>query len=84
MGVVSSKLAPISHSAMTALNALENQKSGFMYTATHPDGTTTQSSEGQIVAQILNELRMQVQLVIGMAVYLDDLRAFLQKNDVNP
>ena len=84
MGVVSSKLAPISASTMSALKALENQKSGFMYTVTKPDGTTFQMSEGQVVETILNELRQQVQLVIGQAVLLEDLKAFLRANSIEP
>jgi len=74
IGVVSSKLAPISPYAQSALTALEGQMSGFMYTATRPDGTTENVSEGRVIALILNELRSQVQLVIGYAVLLDDLR----------
>ena len=84
IGVVSSKLAPISQEAASALTALENQQSGFSYTATRPDGTTYNISEGQVVAMILNELRKQVQLVIGYAVLLDDLKAFLNANSVVP
>lgn len=84
IGVVCSKLAPISPTAMSALNALQNQRSGFMYTATQPNGQTIQVSEGQIVAGILNELRQQVQLVIGMAAHLDELRAFLTRNGITP
>lgn len=84
IGVVSSKLAPISDWARSALAALEGQNSGFMYTATKSDGSKKSMSEGQIVASILNELREQVQLVIGMAALLGDLRGFLNKNEINP
>ena len=84
IGVVSSKLAPISREAASALSALENQQSGFVYTATRPDGSTFNISEGQIVAMILNELRRQVQLVIGYAVLLEDLKGFLNANGINP
>jgi S1-C subfamily serine protease len=78
IGVVSSKLAPISPASQSALDALSAQRSGFVYTAKSPDGSTHKMSEGQIVAQILDELRAQVQLVIGMAVVLDDLRQFVE------
>lgn len=84
IGVVSSKLAPISAHAQSALTALQAQTSGFMYTATRPDGTQEQVSEGQVVAMVLNELRAQVQLVIGYAVLLDDLRSFLTANGLTP
>jgi S1-C subfamily serine protease len=84
IGVVSSKLAPISREAASALTALENQQSGFANTATRRDGSTFNIPEGQIVAMILRELRRQVQLVIGYAVLLDDVKAFLNTNGINP
>lgn len=84
IGVVSSKQAPISPAAQSALDALANQKSGFVYTAKLPDGSTQNISEGQIVAQVLHELRAQVQLVIGMAVVLEDLRQFIKAQGLDP
>jgi S1-C subfamily serine protease len=84
IGVVSSKLAPISPEAASALTALENQGSGFEYTAIRADGSTFKLSEGQIVAKVLHELRRQVQLVIGYAVLLDDIRTFLNAHGINP
>jgi len=83
-GIVSSKLAPISQTAASILQALENNKSGFQYTATAPDGTKTTFSEGQVVGMVLNELRNQVQFVIGQAVLLDDLKTFLKSNKIDP
>lgn len=84
IGVVSSKLAPISQTSQSFLNALQGQGSGFMYTGTAPDGKSVTLSEGQIVAHILTELRQQVQLVIGMAVFLEDLRNFLRSAGIQP
>jgi S1-C subfamily serine protease len=83
-GVVSSKLAPISHEALEILKALENQPSGFMYSGTTATGQKVQFSEAQLVAAVLTELRNQVQLVIGEAVTLDDLTDFLKKNGADP
>jgi S1-C subfamily serine protease len=74
IGVVSSKLAPLSATAISILNVLENQKSGFQYNATTPDGKIKSYSEGQIVGEVLGELRGQIQLVIGYAVTAKDLR----------
>ena len=82
--MVSSKLAPISQTAAKALEALSNQKTGFMYEATLPDGSKTSFSEGQVVGMVLDELRKQVQLVIGQAVLLEDLRNFLKENKIDP
>jgi S1-C subfamily serine protease len=83
-GVVSSKLAPISQDAAAVLQVLERQQSGFQYHAKRPDGTQISFSEAQLVAVVLNELRRQVQLVIGKAVLLEDLRAFLRSNKIEP
>jgi S1-C subfamily serine protease len=84
IGVVASKLAPISSSAASALEALKGQQSGFMYSATRPDGSKFNISEGQVVELVLEELRNQVQLVIGMAVRADDLTKFLQSQHLEP
>lgn len=84
IGVVSSKLAPISIAAQQAFAVLESNQSGVCYNQTLSDGTTRTLVESQIVALIMNELRSQVQLVIGYAVLLDDLRVFLTANGVNP
>jgi len=36
------------------------------------------------VGKVLNELRQQVQLVIGKAVLLEDLKGFLKGNSITP
>jgi S1-C subfamily serine protease len=84
IGVADNKIAPLSDSALAALAALQAQASGFIYTAKKPDGTTQTFSEGQVVAMVLEELRQQVQLVIGHAVMLGDLRAFLKASNIDP
>lgn len=83
IGVVSSKLAPISPMSVAMLDALEKNRSGFTYSGQSPNGPV-HLNETQIIARIIQELRSQVQLVIGMAVFLDDLRAFLEKNNIEP
>lgn len=84
-GVVSSKLAPISQEAAQILQALEaNSGTGIMYSGTAADGTPTHWTEGQLVGKVLNELRRQVQLVIGQAVLREDLVAFLKANRIDP
>jgi len=84
IGVVCSKLAPLPDYINTYLNALENANFGFMRDRTFPDGTKDQISESQIVAEILQYLRSQTQLVIGSAVLLNDLRTFLKSNGIEP
>jgi len=83
-GVVSSKLAPISPQTAQILAALERSNSGFMYTLTAPDGKQIQVTEGYLIGSVLNELRRQVQLVIGQAVLQEDLVAFLKANKIDP
>lgn len=84
IGVADNKIVPLSDTAILALTALQSQHSGFMYTATKPDGTTQNFSEGQVIAMVLEELRQQVQLVIGHAVILGDLRSFLKESNIDP
>lgn len=84
IGVVSSKLAPLSPVVQSILEALDTQKSGFSYTATLPNGTTQQFSEGQLIGKVLNELRDQIQLVIGYAVIPNDIRMLLGTVGVAP
>ena len=84
IGVVSSKLDSFSEDIKGALDALNNQKFGFTYTATFPDGSTKKFTEGQVVGMVLEELRNQVQLVIGMAVHVHDLRLFLKAQNIDP
>lgn len=84
IGIVSSKLAPVSEETLSALKALQSQQSGFAYTAKRPDGSTFNVSEGQVIAGVLDDLRKQIQLVIGMATPIDDIKAFLNANKIIP
>lgn len=84
VGVVSSKLAPIPKRIAAELEALSEQGSGFRYTITCADGRTEQLSEGQVIAEVLQYLRSQTQLVIGHAVTLGDLRSFLKSQEIEP
>jgi S1-C subfamily serine protease len=84
VGVVSSKLAPIPPLIESALEALANQQSGFVYTKTMPDGTKANVSEGQVVGEVLKYLRSQTQLVLGHAVTSEELRAFLKARKIDP
>lgn len=84
IGVVSSKLAPISPLIESALQALISQQSGFMYTRTHPDGMKESISEGRVIGEVLRYLRSQTQLVVGHATQADELRDFLKASGVQP
>jgi hypothetical protein len=84
IGVVSSKLAPISRQALNILSALEAQQFGMVYTVTQPDGSTANISEARLIGLVLDELRRQVQLVIGKAVLIEDVRNFLKAQGIDP
>lgn len=84
IGIVSSKLAPLPKSINQILTALGSSRSILQYEATNADGTKTSLSEGQIVAEVLNYLRSQVQLVIGYSVSELDIKDFLNANGITP
>lgn len=84
MGVVASKLAPLPPAIKSILEALSNQKSGFQYPVTYPDGRRENFSEGQLVGAVLEFLRSQTQLVVGHAVMLNNLRDFLTCQGITP
>jgi len=84
IGVVSSKLAPIPPYIVSALEALTNQQSGFMYEATDAAGKKITLSEGKIVGDVLYYLRSQTQLVMGHAVSTAQLVDYLRANKIDP
>lgn len=84
VGVVNAKLAPVPADVQSAMTAIEKQSSGFMYTATTPDGKTINVSEAQVVSRIIQHLQSQTQLVIGTSVLLGDIRNFLVAQGVAP
>lgn len=84
IGVVISKLAPIPNMIEKEIEVLKNQKYGFQFTATRSDGKELKMSQGNIIADVLQYLRSQTQLVIGYATNTSDLRKFLQSNGIDP
>ncbi len=84
IGIADSKATPLSPLSIAALTALQNQQSGFLYPATMADGSKRNFSEGQVVAMVLEELRQQVQLVIGHAIMAQDIRDFLKGQKIDP
>jgi len=84
IGVVSSKLAPLPKDVESALAALKNQKSNFVFERKLQDGTRVTMSEAQVIEFVLEYLRSQTQLVIGYAVTIVDLRNFLGSQGIAP
>jgi S1-C subfamily serine protease len=83
VGLAVAKLTPFPVGIESRLKALTDTH-GAGYTETQPDGTTIQRSEAQVVADVLEYLRSQTQLVIGYAVPSEVLREFLISNSVEP
>lgn len=84
IGVVSSKLAPLPKSISSTLDALQRAQHGLQFTGTTEDGKPFTRSEAQLVADVLQYLRSQVQLVIGYAVTTNDLNTFLKGQRLAP
>jgi S1-C subfamily serine protease len=84
IGVVASKLAPLPQYIESALKALKDQKSGFVFEKTKADGSKENVSEAQVIEEILQYLRKQTQLVIGHAVTTKDLVGFLKSKGIDP
>lgn len=84
IGVVSSKLAPLPKNTELALKALSKTKYGLQYTKSAPGKEPEKVSEAQVVAEVLEYLRSQTQLVLGFAVKLGELREFLKENSIEP
>lgn len=84
IGVVSSKLAPLPKSTESSLKALSEMKSGPQYTKSEPGKEPSSVSQAQLVAEVLEYLRGQTQLVLGFAVKLSELHGFLKENGIEP
>lgn len=84
VAMVSGRLAPFSDSSVAALQALQTQHVGPPYSIRRPDGSTFIVSQGQIIAFVLDELRRQIHFSVGSATPVEDVRAFLIRNGVEP
>ncbi len=81
-GVAVTKHAPITASLQSAIDALANNKSGVVFTATDGQGITSKFVESQLVADVLRYFRSMTQVVIGEAIPANDVISFLSANGV--
>jgi len=84
VGLIVSKDVPLTNRTLSGMKALQSAQAGVVYEGTAPDKTPTTVLEGQVVGWAIEDLAHQVQLVIGRAVLLSDIRSFLQRNNVDP
>ena len=71
--------SPLVHSA---IEALANNSSGFLYTATDEEGNPRSFSEAQVVAEVLQYFRQMTQAMIGEAIASSEVIAFLKDNNL--
>ena len=87
IGVVVSKHAPISNFVKTGIKSMEkntNVAFGAMrYLATDTKGKSRPFSESEVVARILKEYRDLSQVMIGEAITVTELRAFLNEKKIS-
>lgn len=84
VGVVVSKHAPISQYHQQAIDALAENSSGVIYTATDDKGDQKRFVESQIVAELLTHMRSLTQVMIGEAIAVEELNAMLDQVDLTP
>jgi S1-C subfamily serine protease len=84
IAVVAAKHSPISTEIRQSLAALQQQRSGITYERVYSDGRRELLLEGQVVAGVLDYLRKQTQLVIGLAVPADQIVRFLEAQKLEP
>lgn len=79
VGVVVSKALPVfTPFVQSAVRAFANNKSGVIFNGTGPDGKPISMVESQVVAEIVASLRDMAQVMIGEAIAVEELIAFLQ------
>ncbi len=79
IGVVVAKFHLYPPFVKNAIDALGNNKYGMMYNARDEHGNPTQVSEAQVVGEILDQFYKTTQVMIGEAISVSELRAFLKK-----
>ncbi len=81
MGVVVAKFHLYPPQVKNAITALSNSKSGFMYNATDEHGNAIQVTEAQVVAMVLEQFYVTTQVMIGEAISLSELKAFIASKE---
>ena len=82
IGVVVAKYAPITPFLLSAIKALAENKNGLQYSATNEKGEHINFAESQIVVQLLEHQRTLTQVMLGEAIAVNELIAFLKENEI--
>jgi Trypsin-like peptidase domain len=78
VGVVVNKALPLfTPFVQSAVQAFSNNKSGIVFTGTDADGKPLSMVESQVVAEIVASLRDMAQVMIGEAIAVEEVKAFL-------
>jgi len=79
IGVVVAKFHLYPPIVRNAIDAMAANKSGFMYSGQDEHGNAVSYSEGQVTAMVLDQFYKTTQVMIGEAISVSELRAFLKK-----
>jgi S1-C subfamily serine protease len=82
IGIVVSKHAPISNFLLSSIEALAKNRTGVGFTFIDNEGNEKLLIESQIVAELLQYFRDLTQVMIGEAISISELKAFLYDNDI--
>lgn len=81
IGVVVSKHAPLTPFVVSAIDVLSKNSSGVVFEYADGQGNKKQFVESQIVAEVLTYFRNLSQVMIGEAVAVSELRAFMNSRE---
>ena len=77
-----SKHLPMTKFQLSALEALAKSRSGIVFIAIDEKGNKKQFVESQLAAELLGHFKKLIQVMIGEAISLSELRAFLKKQGI--
>jgi len=77
VGIVVAKFLPYSPAVEQIIGAMANSSSGFLYASQLPDGSKKTYSEGQLVAEVLQEYYNGTQVMIGEAINVSELKSLV-------
>lgn len=83
IGVVVNKQLPLfTPFVKSAIDAFTNNRSGIVFSGTDNDGKQIQMVESQVVAEVVKSLRDMSQVMLGEAISVSELCAFLKDNNI--